>query len=1086
MRFCGDGVEGSGTDCFYLDFVDYPRKISVGAPVTSPVYVHLNAQEGYVIAKGSGGYTLTEKDMKQIRFTDVNKTGKKWYAWLNKDTNEIYLSEKQPPYGLYVYYSSNGATGEVKDDTEYASGAEVTVKPADALSREGYRFTEWNTKPDGKGTSYSPGSTFQITEDTTLYEIFEEGKVIKARFYSGAAGSCETLSGEPEEDAESVTFTAPALKDMGDWTKVGWDEATDGYEGSIAPDTSLTISKNTSYYGIYKKDVTLRYDANGGKEDETPGSGMAECRANVHDKITYDMPGFSVAGAIDADKPNWMFVGWNTKKDGTGELYQEGDIIKISEDTTLYAAFVKPPYADFYSGAAGDYEKKGSIAVEGEGIATTGKIITPHLKELAGMTGWEESGWDENEAGWDGTKLIKPDSTIVLDETEDGKPYYGVYKKTATLSYQVLNHEYGSGSIPADSTQTRSAKVNKTKVLYQPASETPDAFTFGIAPDLTMEGSEFLGWNTRADGNGDFYRKDDPERDQITITEDTVLYGIFRMAPNARFFSGAEGAYETVESVFTSSGVTGELKGTLTAPALKEMEGWEPVGWSRSATGYVESVESEGGQEITISEDTDFYGIYKKKVELTYDVNGWVEAVFDKQSGYSHANVHGEITCEPAAFTVEHEISREGYTFRGWSLEKEAGGVCHRPEDTIRLADSATVYAQMVDDIPPVLGEAAYNEGSRDVGDWKVRKKDMVLTVPVTEKGSGVEKIAYTFTPENGEPVTGEAMMEDAGVPEQTARTAAVWLEAVPDGGQDAGNRTAGATGGEVGTVDGQIQAKVTIAEDYKGTISLMCRDRAGNESPGKLLTAQGGGVIVEDNAPLIRFAHKGIKDGRAVVEVTVYDDADEDSSRRVTGGIAAVSWRTDDRQEQSVTDKGFADGIVESCTFNVEVAGAGEHTVKVTAVDNAGNESSRSTNVRIAGEETTVIAAYTPPAGDGSVYEPPTQVRETAVEEASGVPTGKEPKTGDAYPNVAVYATMAMISGLLYIVMYFSTEQNRMTEEDKKEIIARLIAWAEKGGRLRKYAALVQIFFVLVYYHSIGKYKEEHFEWSLIYMTHM
>ena len=44
------------------------------------------------------------------------------------------------------------------------------------------------------------------------------------------------------------------------------------------------------------------------------------------------------------------------------------------------------------------------------------------------------------------------------------------------------------------------------------------------------------------------------------------------------------------------------------------------------------------------------------------------------------------------------------------------------------------------------------------------------------------------------------------------------------------------------------------------------------------------------------------------------------------------------------------------------------------------------------------------------------------------------------------------------------------MTEERKKELVSCLVAWAKQGGRSRKYLALVAIFVLLVYYHSIGK----------------
>lgn len=80
-----------------------------------------------------------------------------------------------------------------------------------------------------------------------------------------------------------------------------------------------------------------------------------------------------------------------------------------------------------------------------------------------------------------------------------------------------------------------------------------------------------------------------------------------------------------------------------------------------------------------------------------------------------------------------------------------------------------------------------------------------------------------------------------------------------------------------------------------------------------------------------------------------------------------------------------------------------------------------------------------------------------------------KEPKTGDTF-HMEVYATLAMIAGLFYLLLYFADGVGGMTEEEKSELIAKLVKWAKKGKPVRKYATLAAVFMVLVYYHSIGK----------------
>ncbi len=96
-----------------------------------------------------------------------------------------------------------------------------------------------------------------------------------------------------------------------------------------------------------------------------------------------------------------------------------------------------------------------------------------------------------------------------------------------------------------------------------------------------------------------------------------------------------------------------------------------------------------------------------------------------------------------------------------------------------------------------------------------------------------------------------------------------------------------------------------------------------------------------------------------------------------------------------------------------------------------------------------------------------------SATGQAAGgkkTPTGGgEPKTGDAAPT-EIYATVAMIAGLTYLLLYFMEESRGMTEREKEVFVAAFIRWAKKGGRFRRCCAVAAIFCLLVYYHSIGK----------------
>lgn len=89
------------------------------------------------------------------------------------------------------------------------------------------------------------------------------------------------------------------------------------------------------------------------------------------------------------------------------------------------------------------------------------------------------------------------------------------------------------------------------------------------------------------------------------------------------------------------------------------------------------------------------------------------------------------------------------------------------------------------------------------------------------------------------------------------------------------------------------------------------------------------------------------------------------------------------------------------------------------------------------------------------------------------------KPETGDAAP-VELYATLAMIAGFSYLLLYFTNRRRGMTEETKQELVSRIVMWAKRGGKIRRMPALIAVFVLLAYYHSIGK--KLCVEWKEIY----
>lgn len=79
----------------------------------------------------------------------------------------LYAQWRQLP-AANVTFALNGANGSVAAISAY-DGAIETLPTPPALARPGYVFTGWNTRADGKGSTFAGGVTMTLSKSMTLY-----------------------------------------------------------------------------------------------------------------------------------------------------------------------------------------------------------------------------------------------------------------------------------------------------------------------------------------------------------------------------------------------------------------------------------------------------------------------------------------------------------------------------------------------------------------------------------------------------------------------------------------------------------------------------------------------------------------------------------------------------------------------------------------------------------------------------------------------------------------------------------------------------------------------------------------------------
>lgn len=194
------------------------------------------------------------------------------------------------------------------------------------------KFIEsWNTKPDGTGVSYSDNE-LMVYSDLDLFAQWSTPHKYNLRYI------CSTCSGSGKE--ESVEYNKPVIITTNSFTKTSskflhWIDNSNNiyYEEEIVSDlVDKTNPYNNEYFDFtavfvsntYAKKIT--FDANGGVGTMS----SINVKSKTASRLKYNL--FS--------KDGYLFYSWNTKTDGSGVTYMDGDIINTNTDMILYAQWI--------------------------------------------------------------------------------------------------------------------------------------------------------------------------------------------------------------------------------------------------------------------------------------------------------------------------------------------------------------------------------------------------------------------------------------------------------------------------------------------------------------------------------------------------------------------------------------------------------------------------------------------------------------------------------------------------------------------------------------------------------------------------
>lgn len=397
-----------------------------GALSNASIYVNPQADfaDGTQIAQAASGYTITKSDLAQMKLTGSYVEGKELYL----ENNAIYIRVKsEVPHTVTYNYSANGGTDATKTSDTVLEGAAVDLTPTAA--KDGWEFVGWNTEQNAHEglMSVAMGEA-----DVTLYGIYK--KTLSASFYSGSAGVKETVSTTIYNNATVGSVKAPAMKTWAETAESGytaWHYSSGEFSGkNIDPGKTVSLSLaagEVSYYGLYKKNITVSYDANGGTG--SADSKTVERQASVHEKVAYwTTPSVTLYDGAGFVRNGYTFNGWIAGSPNGTNIVKAGTSVRPTGDTVYYASWKQNTYTVTYNNDSGTIANESAYTKYTYGTGLT--LPTPARR------GYSFSGWYDN-ADCTGTAVTAISTTDIGDKT-----FYAKWTDDIAPVIDMLRYSY--------------------------------------------------------------------------------------------------------------------------------------------------------------------------------------------------------------------------------------------------------------------------------------------------------------------------------------------------------------------------------------------------------------------------------------------------------------------------------------------------------------------------------------------------------------------------------------------------------------------------------------------------------------------
>jgi uncharacterized repeat protein (TIGR02543 family) len=389
-----------------------------------------------------------------------------------------------------VKYDSNGGSGSIANQTaEYNEKITLSNNLDDNnkqyMTKDNYKLIGWNNVEESadKGeTNYKLGDSLIVTQDTTLYAVWEAYKLklkydANGGYFQSDATTEQTIAAE---SSESLSYTEPARTgyDFKGWTNSSsWSDSATKYTNASGSkegkDWASTFGSDVTssdaevtLYAQWEKKITHTFNY---YNSQSTTADVIFHNDDEEQTMTIPDAARSTDKTYDGHS-DWDFRGfssgtaWNSGID-IGKDTTQLTISNSDSNTTYYAQYQRTTtitYVDY-----GDDAKQTNTQQETAYLNYNGgSVYSPEFKAITQNTmkytensvngtkkeTWSAIGWTTSTAQNADVEKKAGDSII----SHKDMTYYGLYKKDVTLTY---NPNGGTVSRTSDS-YTRYANVS--------------------------------------------------------------------------------------------------------------------------------------------------------------------------------------------------------------------------------------------------------------------------------------------------------------------------------------------------------------------------------------------------------------------------------------------------------------------------------------------------------------------------------------------------------------------------------------------------------------------------------------------------